>query len=181
MKEYIKKYEKNALIGSILMLILAIILIIKPMEFMEITIAIFGGILILDGIIHIISYFKMDKDMRIMSLELLEGIMETLGGILVLVSIKSLIAVFPILLGIWVVIRNIMGLQISMNLRDIPQSGWIGLFILSILSIILGIIIIFNPFSTIITISSLVGILLAITEIVNIVESSYTLLKLKDE
>ena len=180
MKDYIKKYEKNSLIGSILMLILALILIIRPIEFMEVVIWIFGTILIINGIIHIISYFRTDKEMRIMSLELLEGIMETLSGILILLSTKSLIAVFPILLGVWVVIKNIIGLQISINLKDIPQSGWLWLVILSILSIILGIIIIFNPFSTIITITSLVGVLFAITEIVNIIESVYALIKLKN-
>ena len=47
MKEYIKKYEKSSLIGSILMLALALILIVKPIEFMETVIFIFGSILII--------------------------------------------------------------------------------------------------------------------------------------
>lgn len=178
-KNYVRKYEKYSSIISILMIIVSLFLIFKPVKSLEFIVLIFGVILIANGLMRIVSYFNIDEEMRLMSLDLLEGIITILTGTLTLVYRQDLISVFPVILGIWIIAKNIVKLQFAINLSTIPNSSWGWLIVLSILTIILGIIIIINPFSTLIAITLLSGILLLVTELCDLIESIYVLIKLK--
>ena len=67
------------------------------------------------------------------------------------------------------------------------NGGWsltmflVFLFILllAILMIILGVVLIINPFTSMITITTLAGIMLLISEVVSLIESIYLLVKVK--
>lgn len=177
-REFVKKYEKNSIWISVLMLILAIFLIIAPISSAITAIYMFGIFIIIDGIMHIVSYCKAKEEARLMNFEFAEGILSILSGVLILFCAKYLVAVLPILIGTWIIIKSIIKMQISLNIRTDIQSNWILVLVLSIISLILGIYILFNPMFGYITIS-IMGIFLAIYEVLNIIESIYILNKLK--
>lgn len=178
--EYFKKYEKWSLLISILMLIFSIFLIVKPLESLSTFIMIFGIILIVDGIINFVNYFRTDAQMRMMSFGLMQGILAILAGIIIIVTSNTLTAFLPIMLAIWIIIKSLVSFQYAVNLANVPNSKW-GLYLaMSILTLILGLIIIFNPFGTASVTTITVGIFLAITESINIAESIITLIKMKD-
>lgn len=177
-REFVKKYEKNSIWISVLMLILAIFLIIAPISSAVTAIYMFGIFIIIDGIMHIVSYCKAKEEARLMNFEFAEGILSILSGVLILFSARYLVAVLPILIGTWIIIKSIIKMQISLNIRTDMQSNWILVLVLSIISLILGIFILFNPMFGYITIS-IMGIFLAIYEVLNIIESIYILNKLK--
>ncbi len=178
LKEYIKKCEKYAIVEAILMIILAFSLIIEPIKSLENIIIIFGTILIIDGISNMINYFLSDKKSRLYSLDLINGLMTTIFGVFLIMYHTTLINVFPIILGIWVIINSLFKLQLTINFSSII-SGSIALIILIILTIIFGIIIIVNPFTFAIAFTTLAGIFLLIIEMFNLISSVYVLLKIK--
>ena len=177
-KEYIKKYNRSSIITSILMIIVAILLITKPIKTMEWIVVLISGIIIIDGIFDFIYYFRSDKETKLYSFGLVEGLLEILAGILIILNKDILIAFLPLILGIWIVLKNIIKIQLAINLKQISNS-WYLLLILAILSLLLGILIILNPFGSIIAISLLSGIFLLMTEIVNLIENIYLMIKLK--
>lgn len=177
-KEFVKKYEKNSIWISVLMLILAIFLIVAPVTSSVTAIYMFGIFIIVDGIMHIVSYCKAKEESRLMNFEFAEGILSILSGVLIMFSAKYLVLFLPILLGTWIIIKSIIKMQISLNIRTDMQSNWVLVWVLSIISLILGIFILFNPMFGYITIS-IMGIFVAIYEVLNIVESIYILNKLK--
>lgn len=177
-REFVKKYEKNSIWISVLMLILAIFLIFRPIASSLATVYMFGMFVLIDGIIHIVSYFKTEKNDRLMNFEFAEGILSILSGLLIFYSAEYLVAVLPILLGVWIIVKSIIKMQISMNVRTDIQSNWVLILLFSIISLLLGIFILFNPMYGYITIS-IMGIFIAIYEILNIIESVYILNKLK--
>ena len=70
---YTRKYEKVSILASALMLIVALFLIFKPAESLSLITILFGLIIMIDGVIHIINYFKIDPTQKLMSFELVEG------------------------------------------------------------------------------------------------------------
>ena len=100
------------------------------------------------------------------------------GGLLFLFK-ANIINIFPVIIGIWIIIAGVTKFQLAFNLRGI-DSKWIVVLLSSIISIILGVLIILNPFSTVMTITVISGIILFITEICNLIESAYLLSKLKE-
>ena len=179
--EIIKKYEKKSIFVSILMVLLAIFLIFQPMKSMKFVIYLFGGITILDGILHIISYFQIKDELRLMNFELLEGLLEIVSGTVIILSSQYLIAIFPILLGIWMVVKSIIKFQLGFNFRTVQGSNWISVIIMSILTFILGLVVLFNPFALAMTATTIFGIILLVYSTLNLYEAIYIAFKFKQK
>lgn len=179
-KNYIKKYEKYSILTSILMIVLSIFLIWKPVKSMDLFVIFFAAILVVEGVSSFISYFTMEKEDRLFSFDLIMGIMTLLAGVFVFLYRKELISLFPMILGIWMIGTNLFKLQLSINLSTVGYRGWIWLLLSNILMIIVGLLLIVKPFTIAITFTTLAGIFLLVTEIINLVESISILMKIKD-
>ena len=153
-KKYIKKCEMYSMIISILMIVLSLCLIFKPVKSIETFVLLFSIIMLVNGVIGVVTYFTIESDERLFSFDLLSGITNILAGVLVFMYRSSLVEVFAIMLGIYVIVSNLLKMQISINLSTVPESNWVLLVIMSILNMIIGVLLITNPFESIITIAS---------------------------
>lgn len=179
MNSFIRKYSANTLIVSILLLILSLFLIIKPAASLNFIITLLGCIAILDGIIHIISYISSSSEMKVYSFELVQGVLSALLGFVFVYNPELIVSFLPFIVGTWIIIEGIIKFQFSFNLRATGTDNWLMILLLSIISIIFGFIIIFNPFGTALTITALIGIFLLISQLLNIIESIYVIIKFK--
>lgn len=180
-REIVKNYEKNSIIVSILMIILSLFLIFMPFDSAVTVIWLFGIFTIVDGIIRMISYFKTSIDTRLASFEFAEGIIKILSGILIFITADYLVLFIPIIIGVWIIINSIAKMQIALNIRNSEGSNWILIFVLSIITLLIGIYIVLNPLPGFVAVTiSILGVFFAIYEIINLVESIHMLYKLKD-
>ena len=141
-KDYIKKYEGCSIVVSILMICLSLFLMFKPLESLEVFTVIFAIIILLSGLGYLISYFTISKESRLFSIDLLLGLVTIISGIMLLVYNKDVINVFPIILGIWIIISNLFKLQLSINLSLFLDNTYLGLVLITILMIIFGLLLI---------------------------------------
>lgn len=178
-RDYVKKYEGCSIIVSILMIFLSLFLMFKPLESLEVFTVIFSIIILLSGLGYLISYFTISKESRLFSVDLLMGLVTVISGIMLLIYKNDVINIFPVILGIWIIVSNLFKLQLSINLSLVLDSRCLWLVLITILMILFGIILIVNPFTSFMTITSCAGLLLLITEVVNLTESIYVLTKLK--
>lgn len=177
-KDYIKKYEGCSIVVSVLMICLSLFLMFKPLESLEVFTVIFAIIILLSGLGYLVSYFTISKESRLFSIDLLLGLATIISGIMLLVYKKDVINIFPVILGIWIIISNLFKLQLSINLSLFLDNTYLGLVLITILMIIFGLLLIINPFASFMTITVTAGILLLITEVVNLIESIYVIIKL---
>ncbi len=177
-KDYIKKYEGCSIVVSVLMICLSLFLMFKPLKSLEVFTVIFAIIILLSGLGYLISYFTISKESRLFSIDLLLGLVTIISGIMLLVYKKDVINVFPIILGIWIIISNLFKLQLSINLSLFLDNTYLGLVLITILMIIFGLLLIINPFASFMTITVTAGTLLLITEVINLIESIYVIIKL---
>lgn len=178
-KEYIKKYEGCSIIVSILMIFLSIFLIAKPLESLEVFTVIFSIIILIIGIGYMISYFTISKFSRLFSFDLLMGLLTIISGIMLMIYRSDIISIFPIILGIWIIVSNLFKLQLSINLSLVLENNCALLILLAILMMVIGVLLIINPFDSFMTITVMAGVFLLITEVINLIESIYVLVKLK--
>lgn len=176
---FIRKYSANTLIVSVLLLILSLFLIVKPVASLNFIMILLGCITLLDGIIHVVSYFVSFKELRTYSFELIQGILGILLGFAFMFNPQVIVSFLPFIIGAWIVVEGTIRLQFAFNMRGNETGNWLILLILSILTIVFGFVVLFNPFGTAIAITSLAGILLFINEVVNILESIYIIIKFK--
>ena len=168
--EFLKKYEKESIIISILLLLVAIFLIAKPGIALSTAVILFAVVFIVDGIINVVAYIMEEQQIRAFSSELIIGILLVILGLIILFNQPLFISMLPIMIGTWIFIKSIMKFQLAINLKSAIAEKW-GL---------LGILIIANPFEAIVTLTRFIGIMMLIVEILNICESAYFLIQTKD-
>ena len=177
--ELVKKYKRNSIIMSCLMIILALCLIFMPLMTSITFTWLFGMFIIIDGLIHVFSYFKTDKDNRLMNFEFGEGLLEVVAGLFIIFDAVYLVIFLPFIIGAWIIIKSVLRMQIALNLKNAKQKDWALMFIFSIVFLILGVLIILDPIVGFFEITlPVIGTCIAIYEIINIIETAYVLKKM---
>lgn len=177
--DFLKKYERESILISALLIIVAIFLIAKPGIALSTVVTLFAIVFLVDGIINIIAYMMEDAEIRAFSNELMMGILLVILGLIILLNQPLFISILPIMIGIWIFIKSIMKFQLAINLKSAVAERWGLLVVSSILMAILGILIIANPFEAIFTLTRFIGIMMLVAEVINICESVYFLQQTK--
>lgn len=168
MNNFIEKVLKSSLFSSIGLALLGLLLFFQS----EITIIsisyIIGGVLTAIGIIAFINFIK-DKNQNINNeLDIIYGIGMIILGIIVINNPKALASVIPFILGIIITFTSASKLQYSLELRKENNELWLSTMIFSLLTLLCGITLIFNPFSGAAFVTKIVGILLFVYAIIDI-------------
>lgn len=137
------------------------------------AVTIFGVIFLIEGIIRIISYMMEEPEVRAFSGELMMGILLTILGLIILFNKVLFISIIPIMTGIWIIIRSIMKFQFAINLKSASAEKWELMLVSSIIMCVLGVLVIINPFEAIVALTRFIGIIILISEVVDVFESIY--------
>lgn len=173
--EYLKKHERTSILISLLMIVVAILLIAKPVAFLSLVIILFSIGIILEGLAHIFNYIFLSKEEKAFSYDIIEGIFSMIAGILMLAWKERVMAIFPILISIWIMMKGVVRIQFGFQLKNMDEKSWIGVLILGILSFGFGLVIFFHPLQTIMTLTVFSGIMLLVSEIIEVIGSIYWL------
>ncbi len=170
MKDIIKKKEIKGILGSLLLIVLSVFLMLKPIEIIGTLIKVIGMILLICGVFDFTNYFVNKKEESLFDYGLVKGIIEITIGVLFIFKYDLLINLFPCILGLIIVFINIFKLQTAISLKEFESNYMTGV-IISSLSIILGLVIVINPFETIEVVIIVSGAVLLISELSNIIYS----------
>lgn len=169
MKKSINQTLWVSIISSIIFIVLGIMFVMHPETSLTIMAYTISILLIGNGVYQLImGYSKV-------SFSLLDGftsgILSIILGVLILLKPLALSIIIPITIGLWFIISSSYKLRISIALRSVKESIWLLVFVMSLLMMVCGIILIFNPLSGLITITKLIGILIIVYSIIDIVEA----------
>ena len=158
-----KKYD---LITPIVLILSGLLLLFIPGGIINTVISIFGIIIIALGILSIIESVK-DKQNNI---GIAYGILISILGIIFISNPNVIAGIIPLILGIWILIKSAIRLQYVLFLKDSGSEEWIQAMIVNILTLILGLVLVFNPFKGAEAIMRIIGIFMIIYAILDIFE-----------
>ena len=171
MTKYIQRYAKGSIVLSICLIVLSLFLIFKPDTSLNVIFICLGCFLLILGIIHTISYFTSPKEYKVVSFELIEGILCIILGFVLIFNPTIIKAFLPIIIGSWMIINGVIKLQFAFNLKSADNTSWKIVLILSFVTLALGIIMVINPFATLSLLTMICGITLLISELINIFQA----------
>lgn len=169
MTDFVKKYGRNSILISVLLIILSLFLIFSPNTSLNVIMIAIGLILTVNGVFHTIAYFTGPKELKMFSFELTEGVLSLIIGIIFVFNPGIINTFLSLIIGAWIILKSITSIQLSLNIRS-STNNWILMLIVSIVTLILGIVMLFNPFATSILVTAC-GIMLFIFETINIIET----------
>lgn len=179
MIENAKRLEKGLMGSSVLTLILGIVLMVAPgasLKFITFIIALFA---ILTGLFQLIEYLKMPKENRIMSLSLILGIVFLAVGIFLMLNLTALVNFITLMMGIFVAVKSVFKIQFALNLKGISDK-WKYNLVVGLVGMTLGVLLIFNPFGSAEMFLRIIGLVLAVSSVIELIEAGSIMRTLDD-
>ncbi len=172
MENIMKNFLKSSIITSIVLMILGILLIFQSETTIMIISYIVGGILVAAGALALVRYVKNAKEPRLNNeLDIMYGIITIIFGLIIIKNYQAVASVIPIVLGIGIIISSAAKLNYAFQLRANKNNLWKTTMIISIISTIFGVILLFNPFKAAMGIMKVIGILIVIYAILDLIST----------
>lgn len=143
-------FQKAMLVTSIVYMVLGLILIVWPDQARQIICYALGAAALLYGAYRIVDYFARHEHMEGgVQFGVALGIACAVIGLFLLFKANTVVAVLAAIIGVAVIIDSILRLQISLNLRRVTGGGWVALFVTAVVTLVFGILLLFNPFTAV--------------------------------
>lgn len=143
--EFIKGMRKSVFFYSIISILFGIILLVFPRITSQVICYCIAFMVLFGGIIDLVRYFSDDFFTR-NSYDVITGIVKCLIAILMLIKVDWMIAMIPFVVGIFILIESVLDIGRSIQLKEWNDRYWIVNLMLSLLLLVAGVILLFNPF-----------------------------------
>ena len=172
MEKLMKQFVKSSIITSTILVILGILLVFQS-ETTVMTISyIIGGILVAAGALALIRYVRNAQGPEFRNeLDIIYGIVTIIFGIIVIKSYQAVASIIPIVIGIGIIISSAGKLNYAFQLKASQNELWKTTMVISIISTICGIILLFNPFKAALGIMKIIGIFIIIYAILDLIST----------
>ena len=154
----LKELKWEAILTGVLYILLGIVALVIP-ETMQKTLGyLIGIVLIVAGLISIICYLLRDARENYYHNEFVFGLVGMVVGAAVLYKVEVIISLIPFILGILVLFSGCSKLQDAIDLKRLGYGSWAGMLVVAVINIILGILLICNPFKAAIVLFRVLGV-----------------------
>lgn len=151
----LKNSDKAMFVLSVLLFVLGIVLTVFPELSLKALCVTAGAAALVFGIVKTVAYLTNKSDYSA-SLDLTVGAVFTGFGILLLFHPKFLLSVIPFLIGVAIAVSGLV------SFKKAKLTGKSASKLLAVLTVISGVIIIFNSFKATVAITRLIGIALSV-------------------
>lgn len=177
--EFAKRCEKSMLMTTVITLVLGIVLLIEPSGSIQVLTAVVAILCMIIGGLQIIEYIRQKREEKMMSLSLVLGVILLSVGLYLMFNLKSLVIFFTNIIGIVICIKALFKIQYACNIKGISDK-WNYNLIVGAISMVIGIILICNPFQSAELFLRIIGVLLIISSLAEIVETGIVIRSLDD-
>ena len=111
---------------------------------------------------------------------LVYGVLFTVLGIFLRVQPDTVLTVLPAVFGVFVLLDSLGRIQNALELRRAGLVRWWGMLFFALLSVVLGVLILINPFAALTTTVRVIGAVLLIESVLGLACALYTSLVLRE-
>ena len=159
-------------LASIIMVILGLILLIWPGRTLELAARVIGIGLLLVGAVCGISWYINRHSVRGSAMRMGQAILGLGAGLFVLLSPRLIVGLLPTIVGLLILLNGVVNLTQALSLKSAGGMAWKGPLVLAGLTLLLGLVIVLNPFSAAAMTVAAIGAVLVYNGISNLIISS---------
>lgn len=141
--------NKNSMfLASLIYMVLGLVLLFFPRLTTELLCTVVGVLLLAYGGTTIFSFFRRKDSTSSFSMvaELILGVLSALVGIFFLTRSDLIISIIPVILGLYILIDALVNLKRGLDMRSYGYAGWTTTLVMSVLSLVFGLLILRHPF-----------------------------------
>lgn len=159
MKGFLNSRRMSCALSAVCFIILGICLVAWP-DLSRIWLCrLLGGVLLVSGGVYVVLHFSRSKGAAaVFHYDLILGIVLAIVGVWLLTTPDLIITFIQYILGAILVVHGVLDLQGALNLRGANAPQWKIAALIAGITLVLGIVVIWNPFASINALLMLVGI-----------------------
>jgi len=161
----------GTILVDVILIVMSVFFIYFPTVGTESALLILGIVLLISGIYSIIKFILNSKSF--FKFELVYGILSIVCGALAILKPFEITNFITILVGIWLLISSLIKLPIIIELRKFKEDSWIFDFSILILTLLLAILLLINPFNGYIILSTYAAIMIIVYAASDILEQLF--------
>ena len=169
-----KKLKWNLILMSALYLGLGIFLLLVPGTALNVVCYALGAVVLLCAVVQLVRYFAVERGVFQSQLTLISGLVCLGLGAFLIIRSDIVVRLLPIVFGLFVIFDSLGRIQNALELRRCQYSSWKGFLLLALLSIVLGVVMIVDPFGAMETLVMAIGIILIVEGTLNLLSALYT-------
>ncbi|MCF2642992.1 MAG: DUF308 domain-containing protein [Lachnospiraceae bacterium] len=143
MREMLRKIKADVILSAILCIILGIVLFVYTAQATNLICTILALFLIVMGAGHIVTYL-LNKNKN--TVRLICGIIVLVIGVWILANPAVVISLIPAIIGVILLLHGIEGIRLAVDTKQANDTAWISGLILSVITIIFGLVLIVRAF-----------------------------------
>ncbi len=151
-----KPIRKALILSAVVYLVVGLLLVIWPDVARSIIIYAIGAAAVIYGGYRIIDFFSRKENLSGVQIGVALGIACIMLGLFLLFRANIVVSLLATVIGVAVIVDSVLRLQIALNLRLIGDKGWIALIVTAFVTLVFGILLLFNPF-TAVRVATIVG------------------------
>lgn len=174
-----KNLKWNLILMSLLYLGLGVFLLLMPDIALSVVCYALGGVVLACAAVQLVRYFVSERGIFQSQLTLISGLVCLgLGGFLILRS-DIVVRILPIVFGLFVIFDSLGRVQNALELRRCGYSSWKSFLLMALLSVVLGAVMLLNPFGAMETLVMAIGVILIVEGALNLLSTLYTALAVR--
>lgn len=165
----LKKWKWGYIALTLLIMALGLCLILWPGISAGVLCNLCGAVLVVAGAMRMVCYFRRGISVLWHRYELPLGLLDALLGAYFFSHPDNVLLLLPVVLGIVIIVDSVFKLQTALEVRSLGAGSWWVMLALAILSILVAVYLIGNPFEGTLTLMVYLGICLFIDGIQSLV------------
>lgn len=174
-----KKLKWNLILMSLLYLGLGIFLLLVPGTALNVVCYALGAVVLICAVVQLVRYFAVERGIFQSQLTLISGLVCLALGAFLIIRSDIVVRILPIVFGLFVIFDSLGRIQNALELRRCNYESWKGFLALALLSVVLGVVMIMNPFGTMETLVMAIGVILIVEGALNLLSALYTVIAVK--
>lgn len=179
MESKIKGFKWDTILSSLLYVTVGTLMVIFPVSVIKSLCYTIAIIIIVMGVVKIISFLLKEQQEGFARTGLASGIIFIAIGAFIAIRSEVIISVIPFVLGILILFSGISKLQYALQLRKYSKDNN-AMLITSVINIVLGIVLAFNPFRAAKLMLIIMGVCMIMTGLSDIISAIYFYRKIRD-
>lgn len=160
-----------AILLSVFYVLLGLVLIIWPASSALTICYAVGALFILAGLFYSICYFTKNHYNSMLGQSLAIGLVLLVIGLFVILRAESILKAMPFMIGVLLVFDSATKVQAALDLRRTGYSRWSSALLIGAVTAVLGLILIWNPFSAVVVLNIFIGVCLILNAVANLLSA----------
>lgn len=173
------RYVKAGVLPSLAFLVLGVLLLVMPQTSLLWICYAFGAVVLVTGIVCLIQYARVRGSGFAAPFLLVGGVITAALGLFTLAQPQTVASFLPVVFGLFILVEGCSRIGAALDLARRKADKWWVLLLLSLLSIALGLLLLFAPFEAAVSAVMLCGVLLIVEGALSLACALYAAMELR--